>query len=211
MAEKYQNKYRIKSARLKNWDYGSNAAYFVTICTHNREDYFGEINNGTMKLSNIGQLANTYWNKIPAHFPFVELGAFVIMPNHVHGIIVIDKLIDDDGTLRGDNGDDNDNHDGNGVHEETLHATSLLSQNDRNKNIAMASISPKKGTLSTIIRSYKSVVTKNARSIDHDFSWQSRFHDHIIRNDRSYRTITDYIINNPLVWNKDKFNRQRIE
>ena len=91
MTEKFQNKYRIKSTRLQDWDYGSNAAYFVTICTQNREHYFGEITNGIMQLSEIGYMANKYWSEIPKHFPFVELDEFVIMPNHVHGIIVINK------------------------------------------------------------------------------------------------------------------------
>jgi len=68
----------------------------------------------------------------------------------------------------------------------------------------MASISPKKGTLSTIIRSYKSVVTKNARYIHADFAWQSRFHDHIIRDDKSFHNIATYIRNNPINWQKDE-------
>jgi hypothetical protein len=89
--EKFQNKYRTASARAKWWDYGSNASYFVTICTQNRVHYFGEIENQTMQLSEIGRCAVTCWQEIPNHFPFVELGAFVVMPNHVHGIIIIDK------------------------------------------------------------------------------------------------------------------------
>ena len=102
MADKYQNKYRIQSARLPSWNYSSNAAYFITICTVNREHYFGEIIQHNMQLSEIGKKANDNWLDIPNHFSFVVLDAFVIMPNHVHGIIVIDKPI-----------------------AETLHATSL--------------------------------------------------------------------------------------
>lgn len=190
MAEKFQNKYRIASARLQNWDYGWNAAYFVTICTHGREHYFGDIVDGEMQLSEIGQIANKYWNEIPQHFPFIELGVFVVMPNHAHGIVVINKP-------------------DNGRTVETLHATSLPKPSPsvkNNKNEMMASISPKQGSLSTIIRSYKSVVTKNARKIHADFEWQSRFHDHIIRNDKSFKNISNYIINNPKNWKEDKFN-----
>lgn len=91
MTEKFNNKYRISTARLNNWDYGWNASYFVTICTHNRECYFGNSLNGKMELSEIGKLAEKYWLEIPQHFPFVKLGAFVVMPNHVHGIIIIDR------------------------------------------------------------------------------------------------------------------------
>ena len=91
MPDKFQNKYRISSARLQHWDYGSDALYFVTICTQNREHYFGEIADGKMQLSETGKMANRFWFEIPNHFPFVQLGEFVVMPNHVHGIIIIDK------------------------------------------------------------------------------------------------------------------------
>jgi len=97
---KFQNTYRIESARLQNWDYGSNALYFITICTKNRNHYFGKIqhdnNNGLDRnkliLSDMGLLAEKYWAEIPDHFPFINLDSFVIMPNHVHGILRIDKV-----------------------------------------------------------------------------------------------------------------------
>jgi REP element-mobilizing transposase RayT len=92
--DKYKGKYRIPSARWQDWDYGVNAAYFVTVCTAQREHFFGEITGGEMQLSTIGQTAHDCWTQIPAHFPFVVLDTFVIMPNHVHGIIVIDKSDD---------------------------------------------------------------------------------------------------------------------
>jgi REP element-mobilizing transposase RayT len=143
MADKYQNKYRIQSARLSSWNYRSNAAYFITICTVKREHYFGEIVQRNMQLSEIGKKANDNWFDIPNHFSFVVLDAFVTMPNHVHGIIVIDKPIAET------------------VIAETLHATSLQSSESPSmKNKLMADISPKPGSLSTIIRSFKSSVTK---------------------------------------------------
>ncbi len=89
--DKFQHKYRIPSARLQNWDYGSNASYFVTICTHNRVNYFGHTDNHKMVLSETGNIAQQYWLTIPTHFAFIELGAFVIMPNHVHGILIFNK------------------------------------------------------------------------------------------------------------------------
>jgi len=91
MADKFQNKYRIPSARAAWWDYGDNASYFVTICTANKNHWFGQIKNGVMILSETGKLAEDCWNEIPQHFPHVVLDAFVIMPNHVHGIITINK------------------------------------------------------------------------------------------------------------------------
>lgn len=100
MHDKFLNKYRISSARLQHWDYGSDALYFVTICTQNREHYFGEIADGKINLSDTGKMASRFWSEIPNHFPFVQLGEFVVMPNHVHGIIIIDKT-GYDGTVDG--------------------------------------------------------------------------------------------------------------
>lgn len=73
---KYQNKYRSESARLKNWDYGSNGIYFITICTKNRTHYFGEIENKKMVLSEMGKLAHQFWEEIPNYFPFIRIGKF---------------------------------------------------------------------------------------------------------------------------------------
>ncbi len=167
MTEKYKNKYRIASARLQNWDYGSNAAYFITICTHNREHFFGEIENNKMKLSEIGEMANKYWYEIPEHFPFVKLDAFIVMPNHIHGIIIIDKPVP------------------------PLPRKNKFGTQSQN--------------LASIIRGYKIGVTKNAKKINPLWQWQSRFYDHIIRNEKSFINIRNYIIENPLKWDNDKF------
>jgi REP element-mobilizing transposase RayT len=175
---KYRNKYRVESTRLQTWDYGWNAAYFITICTKNRKHFFGEVHNGKMNLSEMGILANKFWFEIPEHFPFVNLDSFVVMPNHIHGIIVIDKEY-------------------NATGNEFFHREIIGRQRFQNQG---------KDTVSSIIGSYKSVVTKYARKINVDFGWQSRFHDHIIRNDKSYERIKNYIINNPAKWNDDFFN-----
>lgn len=109
MSTKYKNTYRSETTRLKNWDYGSRGFYFVTICTKSKQPYFGRIvkNNGftqnvgtqnagaqnaaVQMLTQIGDIANQYWNEIPKHFPFVELDAFVIMPDHIHGILFLNR------------------------------------------------------------------------------------------------------------------------
>ncbi|WP_321372554.1 transposase [uncultured Draconibacterium sp.] len=172
MPDKFRNKYRISSTRLQNWDYGSNAAYFVTICTQGREHYFGDIVNGEMQLSPIGKLAEKYWMEIPQHFPFVQLNAFVVMPNHVHGIIVIDR---------------NDDINRDAVQTPKLGVSTW-----------------KSGTLGVIINQYKRAVTINARKINPHFAWQSRYHDHIIRNDESFERICNYILSNPENWYEDR-------
>src|SRR5690606_8315026 len=90
--KKYQNKYRIPSARANWWNYGWNGAYFITICTARRKCFYGNIVNHKMELSRTGILADIFWYTIPQRIPHVELGDFVIMPNHMHGILILNKL-----------------------------------------------------------------------------------------------------------------------
>ncbi|CAA6805007.1 MAG: Unknown protein [uncultured Sulfurovum sp.] len=160
------NRHR-KSIRLKTWDYSQNGLYFITICTKNREHLFGEIIDETMLLSDMGLLAQKYWYEIPKHFDFVFLDSFVVMPNHIHGVIEI----------------------------------------RREKAVKKFENQPK-GTVSSIIGSYKSIVTKKCRLIDASFGWQSRFHDHIIRNDKSLEKIRAYVIANPKNWKDDMLYRK---
>lgn len=182
--QKYKNKYRIPSTRMPHWDYGQNAAYFITICTKNREHFFGKISDGRMELSEIGKMAEKYWLEIPHHFPFVELDAFVIMPNHMHGIIIINKP---DG----------------GSNIETQNIASL--QNIASPQQPKNRFGPQSQNLASVIRGYKIGVTKNARINHPNFAWQSRYYDHIIRDEKSYNHISIYIANNPSKWQDDKF------
>ncbi|MEA3288004.1 MAG: transposase [Candidatus Marinimicrobia bacterium] len=197
--EKFKNTYRIESARLRGWDYGSNAAYFVTICTADQNHYFGEIRDGIMHLSEIGEIAQAYWQEIPQHFHFVGFGSYVIMPNHVHGIVIIDKP---DCAF----GINTDYGDGNGCRDVACNVSTISGQSPRTTtNDQMSSISPKPGSLSTIIRSYKSAVTKRAHLVNPSFTWQPRYHDHIIRNPESDYSIAQYIQNNVKNWAMDRF------
>ncbi len=190
----FNNKFRIDSTRLKNWDYGSNGAYFITICTKNRKRFFGEIANNKMIYNEIGCLAYNFWAEIPKHFPFIELGNFEIMPNHVHGILIINKPNMDDDVDGIANVDDI---------LETLHCNVSTEKTDKNQK--MSKISPKPGSISTIIRSYKSVVTNNVKFFDDNFGWQARFWDNIIRDSQAFERIQNYIENNPKNWKEDKF------
>ena len=169
-----------KHIRLRNYNYASDGWYFVTICTQNREFYFGEINDQTMFLTGIGEIAQQLWTEIPVHFPMAELGEFVVMPNHVHGII--------------------------GIHRRDVACNIPTCDDTHTKNEYMASISPKPGTLSAMIRSYKSAVTKWCHDNQiSNFGWQSRFHDHIIRNQEEFDRIEKYIMENIQNWEADKF------
>ena len=87
----FQNKYRIESTRFKGWDYASTGSYFVTICTFDRVNLFGRVVKGQMELNQYGNIVNQCWLDLPNHYKNIRLDAFVIMPNHVHGIIVIDN------------------------------------------------------------------------------------------------------------------------
>ncbi len=198
--EKYKNKYRIKSTRLPNWDYGSDGAYFITVCTKNREYFLGEINNGEMQLSEIGEMANKYWYEIPQHFPFVKLDKFVVMPNHIHGIIIIDKS--DDTTVDDTTVDDTTVETQNFASlQPSIQPSIQPSPPSQIKN----KFGPQSKNLASIIRGYKIGVTKNAKKINPLWQWQPRFYDHIIRNDAEHQRIKNYIINNPKNWNDDKF------
>jgi len=172
MSKKYKNKYRIESARAYWWDYGSNAAYFVTICTQNRAHFFGHIEDGAMFYEEIGDVAYECWQAIPEHFPFVILDEFVIMPNHVHGIIIINKPPEEQQEWRTNE------------------------------------FGPQSKNLASIMRGFKVGVKKYATINGIDFAWQTRYHDHIIRNETSFYRIKNYIKNNPKNWTDDRFYGQ---
>ena len=185
-SNKFRGKYRVESTRLKYWDYSSNGAYFITICTKNREYFLGEIIDGEMQLSEIGKIVQKYWLEIPDHFSFIVLGHFIIMPNHVHGIVVIDKA----------------------HNVETRHclvSTTGMKTINRFQNQG-------KHTISSIIGSYKSICTKTINKIQNKifFKWQSRFYDHIIRNENELNQIREYIVNNPIKWDLDRNNPENL-
>jgi putative transposase len=179
----FRNRYRIPSARLSGWNYASAGFYYITVCTHDRIVFFCNIQEGEMHKTSLGDIANQYWIDIPNHFPNVSLDEFVIMPNHVHGIIIINPVMNP---------------------VETQHAASLQPK----LPIRTLSIStPKSGSISAMIRSYKSAVTHWAGLNNYpDFAWQSPYYDHIIRDEKSLNNIREYIFCNPLNWELDEYN-----
>lgn len=227
--DRYKNKYRIASARAQWWNYGWSGAYFITICTRQRESFFGKIILNQIIASKSGQLAERFWYEIPNQFPYVELAEFVIMPNHIHGILLLDKPI---AGINNVNAEENANQ-----HVETRLIASLqqsqsrdpypgkkqeiLKEKNTKQNTEYASHPKIKQTqnggfagninpmlndnISRIIRWYKGRCSFEIRKMNVDFAWQPRFYDRIIRNDKEYKRISDYIITNPANWVDDKF------
>ncbi|MEO7175047.1 MAG: hypothetical protein ABIV51_04335 [Saprospiraceae bacterium] len=262
--DKFQNKYRIPSARMQSWDYGANAAYFITICTHYRQHFFGDIIGNietksdtskagvsTMQLNRLGQIAEKCWLEIPKHYPFIELGNFVVMPDHIHGILIVDKKEEEtpklgvstpklDTTTKLDitttklditttKLDSNTTKLGITTTKQDITTTKLditttklditttkldinttkldtftMDLDDFHKH-KTGGKNPrwKPNSMGSIINQYKRIVTITARHINPDFAWQSRFHDHIIRNVQAFENIQNYISNNPMNWKGD--------
>ncbi len=166
-----------KLTRLKGYDYSHNGYYFVTICTKDREEWFGKVENGKMVLSTSGEVAGNSWAEIPLHFQQIQIDQFSVMPNHVHGILII---------------------------EEDMVGNAYMRSNQR--NAFMHSLQDRtKMLLSKIIQQYKATVTRKINSLEGGlyFGWQKSFYDHVIRNDKSLDNLRQYIINNPLEWELD--------
>jgi putative transposase len=180
------NRYRNESARLRGWDYSSDGYYFITTCTKPRRDFFGHILQGRMILSIMGLIAEECWRAVPDHYANAELGAYVIMPDHFHGILVIRSGYMAFGRV------------GTGVEPVgtgripvgTGHAPSLPANRQ---------------TVGNIVGSFKSAVTKKIRETGIGyFGWQERFYDRIIRNENELSRIEQYIHKNPQKWKPSK-------
>ena len=210
MGDKFQNKYRISSTRLQNWDYGWNASYFVTICTKNREHYFGNIVDGKMQLSDIGKIVESEWVKSPEIRPDMklELGEFVVMPNHFHVIVIIGK----NKYNRRDGGDGVGGGVGGGrdamhcVSTDTDTDTDIDTNTNTNTNTKINNqFGPQRKNLASIMRGFKSSVTIQTHKTNVDFAWQSLYDDRIIRDNQSFDRIRNYINTNIKNWKNDDF------
>jgi len=198
---KFQGKYRIESTRLKDYNYSRNGAYFVTICTKNSMHLFGSIVDQKLIPNRQAEVVTECWLDLPAHYTNCVLDKLIIMPNHVHGIIIIDNEIAETG-LKLNN---------------TIVATGLKPDKvvveTGLKPVSTAGRVAKPYPLSEIIRGFK---TFSARKINEYQNtrgkafWQSRFFDHIIRNREELKRIRQYIIENPLKWELEKNNHENL-
>lgn len=188
--EKFMGKYRSPSARAPWWDYASDGAYFITICTANRECIFGDIIKHEMVYSEIGLIVKNEWEKSFEIRKELFCNSWVMMPNHLHAILIIDSdLVGTHGIV--------------GTHGRA--SLPQPQQNDKPQS-GVAHRSPH--SISSFVAGFKSSATKRInefRKTPKKPVWQSRFHDHIIRNESEHNRIDQYILSNPQNWNGDKF------
>ena len=200
-------KHHRHSIRLKGYDYSQAGMYFITICVKERLCLFGNVVNAEMVLNNAGKFADECWKNIPDHFPNAVLHEYIIMPNHIHGIIELSNIIAIVGVQNFEP-----------LQQQNFEPQQQNFEPQRSAN-EFQKIIPK--SIGSIVRGFKIGVTKWFRENSHgiqnpdlfknagcDLSrpiWQRNYYEHVIRNENSYQNIVKYIVNNPLKWNEDKF------
>lgn len=193
-------RFHRRSIRLKGYDYAQEGAYFVTICTHERMHLFGQVVDAVMHPSPLGDIAQRCWDAIPQHMPHVDIGDFVVMPNHVHGVMIIRERLAP--YAAGGPGVVGVDHDRPLVDPDPPAATDPLARS--------MPIVPH-GSLGRIVRAYKSAVTRMAYAdglLPHGTRlWQRNYYEHIIRDTAAHDRIARYIADNPANWAKDEMNR----
>jgi REP element-mobilizing transposase RayT len=181
MGERFKDKYKKGSIRNQNWDYSRPGFYFITMVTMGRERVFGEIKNGEVILSDAGNIASNIWKQIPEHFEFVRLDEFVIMPDHMHGILEISERDSDE-----------------------INSSLNMNVKDTIGGITGKNNPMLHKNLSRVVRWYKGKVTFEIRKFNHQFGWQPRFYDRIIRDERHLNATRNYIKSNPEKWQLDR-------
>ncbi len=178
-------KHHRHSIRLPGYDYTQPGAYFVTLCTWQRTCMFGEVEGGNIHLNCLGKVARDQWVRLCDRFPKTDFSIFVIMPNHLHGIVMISS----------------DNMDGADDLSMSSRVPQPLPSNAKSRIVA--------GSLGAIVRAYKAAVTWRLHAaglIRHTPVWMRNYYEHIIRGEKELQTISDYIETNPIRWDKDQYN-----
>ena len=174
-----------RSIRLRGYDYSRAGAYFLTICVQNRECLFGEVVNGAMVSNGYGRVVQDEWHRTAQMRPNVNLDAFVVMPNHIHGILVITTKNDGDGTPR--------------------RGTTRRAPTPTVERFGK----PTSNTVPTIVRGFKAAVTTRINRLRDTHGarvWQRNYYEHVIRDDEALRRIRQYIADNPARWPGDEDN-----
>ncbi len=182
-----------RSTRLPTYDYSWPGGYFMTVCAHSRKSIFGKVVDGNMRPNWLGQIVSDCWSDIPLHFPDVELDAFVVMPNHLHGIVLV-GLNRPPG--RREPGAATDGR-----------GAACCAPTGTTTSWPFAG--PCAGALGAIVRSFKSAVTRRVNAVRRSPGravWQRNYYEHVIRNPDDLAEIRQYIADNPLKWESDKEN-----
>jgi len=179
---------RRKTLRLREYDYTTPGAYFVTICVNNKKPILGKIVGEEIILAKVGEIVREVWHNLPGYYTTIELDEFIVMPNHVHGIIWIL---------------------GSSPPPDAVGAGLSPARSDR-EGLRPSPTKAHSLALPEIVRAFKSFsareVNKNLRLVE-KFSWQRSYHEHIVRNDDDLNQHRVYIQNNPLKWSLDEYYR----
>lgn len=187
-------KHHRRSIRLKEYNYSQAGAYYVTIVTFQRECLFGEIVNGEMELNNAGKIVQWEWLELPKRLQYVELGVYVVMPNHFHGILYFYELV---GATRL------------GLTNTSFGKISFPNMTTDGVGGSPLPRGPKPASLGAVIAQFKSRATKRLwgiPSLNSTPLWQRNYYEHIIRNEQDLKNKTDYIEANPMLWDEDDVN-----
>ena len=205
----------VRHTPRANWHKYNGAEYFVTICTGGREHYFGEVHDGQTQLSAVGECLQQEIEKTKiVRCGDVEIPLYVIMPNHVHMIVIIHGCRRDALNASANQTDTNDalnasaNNQTDAICRDALNASAINADARRETDARGASLQrfgPQSGNLGAVIRGIKSAVTRFARDNEIPFAWQPRYHDRIVRNQNEMNRIAEYIEHNPARWESDCF------
>lgn len=180
-------KHHRKSIRLKGYDYSQSGLYFITICCQDRICRFGNVDNGMMVLNQFGEIAYNEWKKTPEIRNNFSLGEFIIMPNHMHGII---QILNNGESRTGE------------LHSPISHSPAT----ERGECNSPLPLRGPSNDIGAVVRGYKSSVTKQIGLLGFEGKlWQRNYYEIIIRNEYDHKRISNYILNNPAKWDKDKF------
>lgn len=184
MADRENKSYRRKSIRLKNYDYSRPGAYYITICTQDKACLLGQVVNRKTVPSDAGKMVRQIWEEIPSRYPGVRLDAFVLMPNHIHGIIILERK------------------------------SSLQDCNQRGAESGRPQGYLAAMSLSDIVRRFKTLTTRKyidgVKQLGwprfKEKFWQANYYEHVVRNEDSFNSIREYIANNPAQWELDEYH-----
>ena len=185
-----------RSLRLKNYDYGRAGAYFVTVCVRKRLCLFGEIVEGQMNASPAGQMVAKAWDELRNHYAGIDVDSFILMPNHIHGIVVLNPS---------------------SVGAAPCGRPSSLTAPNPGQPRGVAPTKDKRLTLSDVVHRFKSWTTKlysdgvkqRGWPAFPGQLWQRNYYEHVIRNDSDLQKVREYISTNPYTWDTDIENPAR--